>query len=308
MRIAICITTCRRPRWLVESLYSLSQLVIPKGSIEVSVIVVDNDPDGSAREPVAAVGNGFRWPLSYEIEPQKGISFARNRAICLALVWDADFVAFLDDDETASPDWLAELLSGQEQYLADVVSGPVLPLYETGVADWVIEGRFFERERHRTGTALNYARTGNCLISSSLVAGPIPPFHPAFALTGGGDTHFFKRVYEEGARIVWADAAVVYERVPSSRATVKWLLRRAYRGGASYAQCERMLHQTPSWMLLRFCKGTVRSLGGLVLLIPSLFLGRATLVRALQTTCIGVGFLIGTLGMSYREYTVIHGE
>jgi succinoglycan biosynthesis protein ExoM len=308
MRVAICIATCRRPRWLAASLKSLAELVIDKGSTELRVIVVDNDPAGTAREPVSAVQPAFPWPLSYELEPQQGISFARNRAVRLALGWEADFLAFLDDDETASPGWLTELLLAQQEYNADVVTGPVLPLYEAGVAEWAVQGRFFERPRHRSGTFLKCARSGNCLVSRSLVARSSTPFHPAFALGGGGDTHFFRRVHREGARIVWADAAVVHERVPASRATVGWVLRRAYRGGTSFALSERLLHPTRTWMLLRVGTGAGRALQGLMLLLPSLLLGRAGIVRALRTACIGAGLLAGVLGMSYREYRVIHGE
>lgn len=308
MRVAICLITCRRPRWLAGSLESLSRLLIDEETAEIGVIVVDNDPDGSGRDVVLAAGEGSRWPLSYEIEPQRGIPFARNRAVHLARAWDAAFVAFLDDDETASPAWLAELLAAQQQHDADVVSGPVVPSYEPGVAEWVRRGRFFERPRHRSGTLLRGAITANCLISSHLLSGSAEPFHPAFGLNGGDDTHFFRRAHREGAKIVWADRAIVHERVPESRATTRWLLQRAFRGGTSYTLSERLLHRTRLWILVRACTGTVRSLQGLVLLLPSLFQGKAGMVRALQVSCVGAGLLAGTLGIVYQEYKVIHGE
>jgi hypothetical protein len=217
-------------------------------------------------------------------------------------------VAFLDDDETVSPGWLDELLAVYRQYHADVVAGPVVPCYEPGVAQWVLEGKFFERPRHSTGDLVNYAITANCLISVRLLADSAEPFHPAFAIGGGGDTHFFRQAHAKGARIVWSDGAIAYERVPASRATVRWLLARAYRGGTSFALSERLLHQTRMWMVLRMCTGALRGLQGVGLLLPSLFLGKAGVVRALRTACAGAGLLTGTLGMSYREYTVIHGE
>jgi GT2 family glycosyltransferase len=250
----------------------------------------------------------MRWPLFYEVEPQRGISFSRNRAVRLALEWQADAIAFLDDDETASPQWIGELLAAFREYQADVIAGPVLPSYEPGVADWVIKGKFFERPRHPTGTGVNYAITANCLIAARLLAPAVEPFDPAFAIGGGGDTHFFRQAQAQGAKIVWADEAVVYERVPPSRATLRWLLARAYRGGTSFALSERRLHQTRSWMFWRMCTGALRGLQGVGLLLPSLFQGRAGIVRALQTACVGAGLLTGTLGLSYREYTVIHGE
>ena len=308
MRVSICIATCQRPRWLAALLTSLNQLVTDEPSNVVNVIVVDNDPAGSAGAVVQEARAAFRWPMLYEIEPQRGISFSRNRAVRLALASMADAVAFLDDDETASPEWLRELMAVHHRFHAEVVAGPVIPSYEPGVPDWVVKGRFFERPRHSTGTFVNYAITANCLISARLLTTSNEPFHPAFALGGGGDTHFFRQAHAKGARIVWAEDAVVYERIPASRATLRWLLARAYRGGTSFALSERLLHETRGWMLLRMCTGALRGIQGIGLLLPSLLLGRAGVVRALQTACVGAGLLSGSIGASYREYKVIHGE
>jgi glycosyltransferase involved in cell wall biosynthesis len=64
------------------------------------------------------------WPLRYVVEPRRGLSFVRNRAISEARAARADFVAFLDDDEVATAPWLTELLRVQGRYAADVVTGP----------------------------------------------------------------------------------------------------------------------------------------------------------------------------------------
>jgi glycosyltransferase involved in cell wall biosynthesis len=45
------------------------------------------------------------WPVRYEIEPRRGIPFARNRAVA-CVVDEADFVAFIDDYEEPMPSWL----------------------------------------------------------------------------------------------------------------------------------------------------------------------------------------------------------
>ncbi len=58
-------------------------------------------------------------------------------------------------------------------------------------------------------------------------------FDPAFALTGGGDTAFFRALHASGARIVYAPRAVVTETVPPERATLWYRLRLEYRIGIS---------------------------------------------------------------------------
>jgi succinoglycan biosynthesis protein ExoM len=306
VRIAICIVTYRRPGWLTGCLQSLSQLII-EGSTEIVIIVVDNDPEGGSRGIVEAAQARSPWSVVYEIEREQGISFARNRAVRAALGQGVDLIAFMDDDEIADPRWLVELLAVRQRFAADVVSGPVLPLYEAGVPKWAVRGRFFERPRYRTGTHLESARTGNCLLDSNLLAGVPVPFDPAFALSGGSDTHFFRKAHRQGASIVWADKAIVHERVPQSRASVRWLLQRAYRGGACFAVSERMEKQLANFPV-RLFTGMARVLLGMLLLVPSLLLGKAGVVRALQTAFVGAGLLSGLCGVLYYEYLVVHGE
>jgi len=307
VRVAICIITYRRPRWLTECLRSLAQLTMGSDA-EVCIVVVDNDAEGAGRGLVADAQAWCPFPLVYEIEAERGISFARNRAVHVAMARAADFVAFLDDDEMADRDWLDRLVAAQRRYGADVVAGPVLPSYEPGVPKWAIQGRFFERPRHPTGTRLAATRSGNCLINARLFAGETTPFDPKFALSGGSDTHFFKRMHRDGASIVWADDAIVREHVPASRATVRWVLQRAYRGGACFAVSERMDHRSRAWISIRLFTGAARSILGLLLLLPSLVLGKAGAVRALQFAFVGVGLLSGFWGVLYREYSVVHGE
>ena len=110
-----------------------------------------------------------------------------------------DFIAFLDDDETADANWLAELVRVQRVTGADVVTGTVLPVFEVDPPGWAVEGSFFERPRFATGTELTYARTGNVLIAAHVMpAGDPAPFNEAMVLTGGSDTHFFLRRVARG--------------------------------------------------------------------------------------------------------------
>lgn len=304
LRVAICVITYRRPASLAGCLQSLAQLEF-ECAAEVSIIVIDNDAKGSARGVVEEARQHCAWPLTYEIEPERGISHARNRSVRVALAQGAEFVAYIDDDETADSRWLADLMQVQQRYGVEVVSGPVVPNYDPDIPDWVIRGRFFERPRHATGTRLSSTRSGNCLISRVLLSGSEEPFDAAFALTGGSDSHFFRLAHQRGATIIWADAAVVYERVPTSRATVWWLLQRAYRGGASYAASERKVR---SRLPIRLFTGLGRLLLGALLLLPSFALGKAAVVQVLVRACVGAGLVSGTFGLVHREYLVVHGE
>src|SRR5690606_12136505 len=169
-RVAIGVTTFRRPGLLATLLDSLALLRSPGGrGVQPLVVVVDNDADGSARSVAEARAAVLPWPVRYVIEPRRGISHGRNRVVAEALDAGADHVAFIDDDETASPGWLAELLRVQAAFDADAVEGPVVPRYAPDVPDWVRRGGFFEEARWPTGTPRPTAKAGNVLITRRLL-------------------------------------------------------------------------------------------------------------------------------------------
>lgn len=305
--VAICAITYLRPAGLARLLQSLSELQFVKTrSVAPVIVVVDNDRAGSAREVVEAAREIIHWPVRYEIEPRSGISFARNHAVSLAS--DCRFIAFIDDDEVADPAWLDELLHAQSRYDAQVVTGPVIPVFETPPPDWVVEGRFFERPRHATGTFLNGARTTNVLIDRVILNSLAGPFDPRFALSGGEDTLLFMQLHRCGARIVWCDEAYTSEYVPISRSkSLGWLLRRSYRVGNSLALCEKAVGSTSIQLSIRGAKGIVRVLQGLLGLVPSFLLGRAHTVRNLAYIARGIGMILGLMGHKFQEYRRANG-
>ena len=134
MKVALCIPTCRRPSGLARLGRSLETLRLPYG-VDPVLVIVDNDPDGSARTRAEAVAALIEWPLRYRVEPRPGVSFVRNTALDLAQ--DCDFVAFIDDDETAEADWLAELLSVQRATGAAAVTGPTLAMFSAAGPTWL---------------------------------------------------------------------------------------------------------------------------------------------------------------------------
>lgn len=306
MRVAVCIITCQRPEGLKRLLEGLNQLVFKKCQpSRLAVIVVDNDPKGSACDFCEQIKPEFKWILQCDIEPRRGIPFARNKAIACAGN-DVDFIVFIDDDEVPDPLWLDELLSVQALYNADSVSGPVLPHFEQPVPDWVTKGRFFERPRHATGHHLKGAATNNVLIRAEVLRKLEPAFDERLALCGGSDWHFFKRVYHAGYKMVWADEALAYEWIPASRANWKWLLQRSYRLGNTESFCEIDLN--PSLAVRTMCavKGVRRIIRGSLFMPIALLLGKQKFIKNLRYISHSAGMLSGVVGGRYDEYRKVH--
>jgi glycosyltransferase involved in cell wall biosynthesis len=306
VKIALCTVTYLRPAGLAQLLDAISRLHVEAG-IDLRVLVVDNDPDGSARAVVDAHRSG-PFPVDYVVEPQRGIAFARNRA--LASTTDVDLVGFIDDDEEPQPDWLDRLLEVWRATDAVVVVGPSIPEFPAGTPQWIIDGGFFDRKRFATGEVIEpgYARTSGVLISTAALRTQ-PAFDTTYPFTGGEDSELFHRLAASGGHIVWSDDAHVVEHVPLSRANARWLLMRQYRIGN--AQSLRFLPRGAAGVPRR-ARRVVGALARAAISTASLAgtvgKGRDAQVRKLQKATFAVGQAAGALGISYKEYRVVHGR
>jgi succinoglycan biosynthesis protein ExoM len=299
MHIALCVITYRRLPGLRRLLKSLAGLQFQKTTPEVSVLVVDNDLNGSARSVVDGLAATFPFKLIYDSEPRRGISAARNRAVKIAQ--DAHFVAFVDDDETVSPDWLEQLLLAQIESAADIVMGPVSSAFEQPPADWIVVGKFFVKNYDKGGKIdEKCGGSGNILIRKSCLGSLAEPFAERFNLTGGADYHLLLKLKSLGAKICWAPKARVTEFVKPNRTNARWILKRRFRVGNTIAMAERSL-KSPG-MIVRPLKGFLRIFQGMVLLPIALPRGKARVVRTLGLIYFGCGNLAGFCGWRYREY------
>ena len=266
-------------------------------------VIVDNDADGSARAVVERAEQRLR--LVYAVEPERGIPFARNRAVREAA--GCDFVAFIDDDEIPEPAWLTELVATQQRTAADVVTGPVLPVFEEPPARWVEAGGFFERPSFPPDSVIPYATTSSVLISRAVLDRYAKPFNEAMRFTGGTDTHLFIRLRNAGAKIVWADGAIVEEMFPASRTTLRWILARQYRRGNTLSLCHCDLDRSWRRKLRQVGAGGWAVLRGVGLTATGIFRGRIHFVRGLQTVWLGAGLVTGAFRLGYQEYKTVHG-
>lgn len=306
MRISIGIITYLRPAGLERLLRSLNALTFEYPPPELDVVVVDNDPNASARAVCERFRPASRWPLTYVTEPRRGIPQARNRVVQEAA--DANFIAFIDDDEVPTPDWLNRLLHAQRTYSADVVSGPVLPVFPDEGMHWMARSGFFDRPRYPTGHATPHFATNNVLIRTAVLHAVDGPFDERLALTGGSDTMLARQLHQQGCTMVWADEAHVHEWVPASRLRPTWLLKRTFRGGLVASLTDLNTGGSIGTRIGWGLRGSARVLQGLLLLLPLLVRGQRGLLWALRQCSLGAGMLAGLYGLRYDEYRTIHGS
>jgi succinoglycan biosynthesis protein ExoM len=226
--ISVCVCTYRRPALLEQLLSKLDQQAT-KGLFRFSVLVVDNDAHESARSTVESWAERGNVSVSYGVEARQNIAVARNASVAMAT---GELVAFIDDDEEPSDDWLSTLYQVLVEYRADGVLGPVLPKFEEGAPAWAVKGQVFQRPGFKTGTPIHWSitGTGNVLLRREVLQELDGPFNPQLG-AGGEDTDLFRRATARGRRFVWSAEAVCHERVPPERTRISFQLRRALLRG-----------------------------------------------------------------------------
>jgi glycosyltransferase involved in cell wall biosynthesis len=267
----------------------------------VRVIVVDNDPGGSGQQVCDRLRPAYPWPLDYIPEPIVGIPYARNCALKAAIP-ATDVIAFIDDDEVPSEEWLIHLLRVWREYSADVVFGPVSPYFPDPVPRWIERGAFFEREDRPNGASCSEGSTCNVMMSTRMLSESGIRFDETYPFSGGSDLFLFRRVHKAGYRMVWAENARAVEWIPASRATLKWLLMREFSCGAIVGRQHSIWRRFQS-----AANGMARAFAGAgctLLLFP---FGRHQSARAVCRASYGLGLLYGATGKQVEHYRIARG-
>jgi glycosyltransferase involved in cell wall biosynthesis len=209
------------------------------------VLVVDHNP-----ELLELLRADYPDAVVVENAGKQGLSDARNTGIATAT---GDVLAFLDDDATPRPGWLAELVAPFADPTIAGVGGRAEPAWERGERprwmpeelDWVVgcsyEGQAGGDVRNPIGASMAL-RAG--------VLEQVGPFSTDLGRVGTlpvgcEETELGLRINGAGHRIVLADRSVVDHFVPAERASVTYVLRRCYSEGISKAAVKRLTATLP---------------------------------------------------------------
>ncbi len=296
---SVCIATYRRPALLRKLLGSLEHQELPPG-VDLELVIVDNDTARSAEAVVREEARRSRHAIRYDCQPIKNISFTRNRTVAAA---SGRYLLFIDDDEWASPRWVANLVATREAYAADGVFGPVMPEFDASAPTWIRKSDLFDMAVPKTGARASAMWSGNCLVKADLLKQQCEPFDPRYGLTGGEDTHLFDRLQRDGARFVYCREALVWERVPPERASVRYLVGLGFRWGNTHARRALDLTDSGQGALRLWLIGKAMCFG-MISLAMSLgtWPGRVARTRWLMRLASNAGRLMAAVGWHYAAY------
>ena len=281
---------------LRDCLGAVNALRIPE-RLRVDIVVADNDAGGGAQHLCAELREAFVSPLHYVVEPQRGLASVRNRLLEEALRLDADWIAFVDDDERPEPDWLERHMEALQRYQADVSSGPVIPAGPGQMPG--DQGR-----SHRpTGSTPRNVACNNVVFRGTLAREQRLRFDARFNFIGGEDFEFFERSSRSGNKHVWVAEAVVIETIPSDRATWRYLFTRHFSGATNAVVRYRKTHGGALTWLHFVIKAAGKFLGAGVSLLCALLCARRRFAQsAVKQFANSLGYLSGLCNLTFERY------
>ncbi len=195
---------------------------------DVKIVVIDNDTTPSAKALIEDVSKRTGREIIYVHAPEKNISIARNAALAAAV--DSDWLAFIDDDEYAPPNWLRVLLDHREGM--QVVVGQCKSVYRADFPSWCAICDF--HSHNLEGRDLVNAYTANVLLDMNYIRSHNFSFRLELGQTGGEDTYLFHEIKRAGGAFVYRPDSEVSETIETHRATFAWVRRRRFRSGQTH--------------------------------------------------------------------------
>lgn len=230
------------------------------------ILVIDNNPDGSAKPVVTELAATTGAPLRYVHEPQPGIVAARNKALDEA---NGEVLVFIDDDEVALEGWPDGLLQVMARTGAAMVGGPVESEFVAPPPQWVVETGYFKQPSRTDGSQPTWLSTCNVAIDLVPIRAAGLRFDPRFP--HGEDAMFSRQAARLGLGLGWSASAMVREFVDPERTTVQWRRNRHRISTDAWVRTNLALDPSirtelsatakAAWRLV---EGTVTSVAGVV--------------------------------------------
>ena len=325
-KAVVCVGVCtiKRPQMLGKCLRSLaSQKNL--GEWEVHILVIDNDATPSSASIAEAVSKDCPFPIHYHHEPRRGIPMARNRVLEEALSLGAEWLAFIDDDQTAYPDWVEKLLFIARHDKADAVGSHRIfmvpapqPFWHVnnpdkkpvaGAIHGAVDGPPETRRRKELATS-------GVMLSSRLIRADSMGlrFDEKLALGGLEDGQFFEYAHRRGAVLISSCLPTVTEEAHRSRSTYRrQALRGLAPGGALVARHRisnrywRTARRYAAASMVRALRGTGQLLISPMFVPYSMGRFKFTAVEGGRNICVAAGMLGGLFGLQYGYYREIDG-
>jgi glycosyltransferase involved in cell wall biosynthesis len=231
--ISAVVCTYNRADLLAGALQSLGEQTLPSSDYEV--IVVDNN----SSDHTLAVAEGFcrrHSNIRYCLEPQQGLSHARNRG------WQearGEYVAYTDDDCKVPEQWLEVAKEVIERVSPGVFGGPYYAYCNTSKPRW-LKDTYFSRnfgDHPRFLSQSEYLSGNNIFFRRSLLR-TLGGFDPKLGMAGqkiayGEETALIQRIRTSmpDQLIYYEPKLYLYHLARTDKMTMRWIVLQPFHAG-----------------------------------------------------------------------------
>jgi glycosyltransferase involved in cell wall biosynthesis len=242
--LSVVVCTYNRAALLAQVLESLSRQTIAPEQMEV--IVVDNNSQDETADIAESLLAQFK-NHQFLHEPRQGLSYARNRG------WQAasgKYIAFLDDDAKANPDWCERIVSAFASVSPApvAVGGPIYPWYEIPPPSWFSDDFEIRTWGNDVGylpeSRARFGFSGSNMTFPKKILEKYQGFNHTFGMVGGKlglgeEAELFSRIFMDEPYF-WYDPSIkVLHWVPIRNMKIYYRLVRMYKSGRTRALIER---------------------------------------------------------------------
>lgn len=238
--LSVILCTYNRERYLYNVLHSIAAGTYRDYEI---VLVNNNSSDGTEAECQRFQADHPEVAFHYCVEPQQGLSHARNRGIREA---QGDILVYVDDDALVNPEYLQTYAAFFQQHPeAMAAGGPILPQYDgCEEPQWMshytrqlVTGKLDLGSRECEFPSGAFPGGGNAAYRKQ-VFDEVGLFNPELgrkgnSLIGAEEKDLFDKMTSRGIRFYYLPTAILYHLIPPKKLTQDYFDRLTYSIGVS---------------------------------------------------------------------------
>ena len=234
--ITVVICTYNRRSYLKKAIDSIINQAFDPDLYEL--IIVDNNSTDGTKEFVLNNYSHSRVKVRYLHEPNQGLSHCRNTGFRNAKF---DYIAYIDDDGIAYPDWLENMTKGikdQNEKIA-LINGAVIPIWEIPRPRWLLDEftmlYSIYNPDERTVIKAYETMGANMVWKKSLLI-EFGGFNTNLGreknnLISGEETFIAEEIENEGYKFIYDPKIRIKHHIHKSRISIIWLINRVFWGG-----------------------------------------------------------------------------
>jgi GT2 family glycosyltransferase len=226
--IEFSICTYNRSAFLKGCIESLLKQMIPDTTL---ITVIDNNSTDDTRNWV--LHQMSQYPcLRYIVEPQQGLSIARNTAWGEAIF---EWILYLDDDSVPPAGFVNAALDLTEHFKTfEAFGGPIKAVYKDAIPKWLPEefGSFAMPFHQVTQIDKGFVR-GPCMLIKRHILEKLGGFNQNLGVKGnslryGEEIELQMRMRKAGFKIGYAPSLQIAHFVRTEKTGIFWILRSEY--------------------------------------------------------------------------------